>query len=232
MSINSLRSGAVASLLLLALLGPACLPGVALAGDEEPFPTHEPPPLPMPKPPPPADKPAAHPPQRSTDNNSAPSPYRIQPGDVLSVSVWKESDLQSDVFVRPDGGLSFPLAGDIPAAGHSVEEVRAIIDKRLRKVISDPEVTVSVKQIGGNLIYVVGKVNKPGNFALNGPIDVMQALSMAGGTTPFAALNDIRVIRHDATGQSSIPFRYHDIEKGRSLDQNIVLHSGDTVVVP
>jgi polysaccharide export outer membrane protein len=160
------------------------------------------------------------------------APYHIQPGDVLTVSVWQEKDLQADVFVRPDGGLSFPLVGDIAAAGHTVEEVRTIIDKRLRRVIADPEVTVSVKQIGGNLIYVVGKVNKPGNFPLNGQIDVLQAIGLAGGATPFAEMNDIRVIRRENGQQTAIAFRYHDIERGRGLEQNILLHSGDTVVVP
>jgi polysaccharide export outer membrane protein len=215
-------------LLFTSLLG---LPETAIAGDEEPFPTHAPPPELFPRllEAPPVQKA----PERTAAPQAAkPSAYMIQPGDVLTVSVWKESDLQSEAYVRPDGGMSFPLAGDIPAAGHSVEEVRGMIDKRLRRVISDPEVTVSVKQIGGNLIYVVGKVNKPGNFFLNGPIDVMQAISMAGGATPFAALNDIRIIRHDGPEQTSIPFHYHDIEKGRNLEQNIVLHSGDTVVVP
>jgi len=229
---DSCRISAVVLLVVLFFSGSLGFPKAALAGDEEPFPTHEPPPALFPRlPQAPAEKaPEQHPaPKQAAAKVSS---YQIQPGDLLTVSVWKETDLQSEVFVRPDGGLSFPLAGDIPAAGHSVEEVRGMIDKRLRRVISDPEVTVSVKQIGGNLIYVVGKVNKPGNFSLNGPIDVMQALSMAGGATPFAALNDIPIIRHDGREQSSIPFHYHDIEKGRNLEQNIVLHSGDTVVVP
>jgi polysaccharide export outer membrane protein len=222
--IRKLAAAVMPSLLLLCLAGAA---QPVLAQDDDVFPKRQPPPAAVAAPLPP--KPAA---PTSAPAPAADSPYHIQPGDVLTVSVWKETDLQSEVYVRPDGGLSFPLAGDIPAAGHSVEEVRALIDKRLRRVISEPEVTVSVKQIGGNLIYVVGKVNKPGNFPLNGPIDVMQALSLAGGTTPFASLNDIRIIRRDGGQPTSIAFRYHDIERGRGLEQNILLHSGDTVVVP
>src|SRR5262245_32590193 len=100
------------------------------------------------------------------DEQDAPSPtavpYRIQPGDVLLISVWKESDLQGETLVRPDGGLSFPLAGEIQASGRSVEEVRAVIGARIQKYIPEALVTVAVKTIGGNHIYVLGKVNRPG----------------------------------------------------------------------
>lgn len=158
--------------------------------------------------------------------------YVLQPGDVLSVSVWKETDLSTDLVVRPDGGISMPLIGEIDAAGHTVEQVRSTIDQRLHKFIPDPTVAVIVKQALGNQIFVIGKVNKPGAFPISRPVDVMQALSLAGGTTPFAAVNDIQVLRRDGTRQVTMRFRYGDIEHGRNLDQNIVLRSGDTVVVP
>lgn len=158
--------------------------------------------------------------------------YLIQPGDVLTVSVWKEPELQSEVLVRPDGGLSFPLVGDVKAAGLSLEDVRSVMDQRLRKYIPDPVVTVALKQIGGNRIYVVGKVNRPGEFPFTKPIDVMQALSLAGGATSFAALDDIQILRRDGEKQSSLRFRYSAVEKGRELEQNVLLRSGDTVVVP
>lgn len=160
------------------------------------------------------------------------APYRIQPGDLLVVSVWKETDLQGEVLVRPDGGLSFPLAGEHMAAGHTVEELRQAIDAKLRKYIPDPVVTVSVKGIGGNRVYVVGKVNRPGEFPFSRPLDVMQSLSLAGGATPFAAINDIVILRRQNGKQVSIPFRYEDVARGKRLDQNILLESGDTVVVP
>lgn len=158
--------------------------------------------------------------------------YVLQPGDMLTVSVWKETDLSTDLVVRPDGGISMPLIGEVDAAGHTVEQVRSTIDERLRKYIPDPTVAVIVKQALGNQIFVIGKVNKPGEYPINRPVDVMQALSLAGGTTPFAAVNEIRVLRRDGTRQITLRFRYGDVEHGRSLDQNIVLHSGDTVVVP
>jgi polysaccharide export outer membrane protein len=159
-------------------------------------------------------------------------PYLIQPGDIVTISVWKETDLTAEVLVRPDGGLSFPLAGDQMAAGHTVEELRQAIDAKIRKYIPDPVVTVAVKLIGGNRIYVVGKVNRPGEYPFSRPVDVMQSLSLAGGATPFAGLNDIRILRRENGKQSAIPFRYEDVAAGRKLDQNVLLRSGDTVVVP
>ena len=158
--------------------------------------------------------------------------YRLQPGDVLTITVWKEKDLESEVLVRPDGGLSFPLAGEIRAEGQTVAAVRQTLAERLKRYIPDPVVTVSVKAIGGNHIYVIGKVTRPGEFPFSRPLDVMQALSLAGGTTPYAALNDIVILRRDNGLQRVLPFRYADIARGRNLGQNVILASGDTVVVP
>jgi polysaccharide export outer membrane protein len=158
--------------------------------------------------------------------------YRIQPGDLLTVSVWKEKELQSDVLVRPDGGLSFPLAGDIDAEGLTPVDLQKILVERLSRYIPDPVVTVSVKLIGGNRIYVIGKVSRPGEFDFSRPIDVMQALALAGGATPFAALNEIVILRRENGQQRALPFRYGDVEHGKGLRQNVLLESGDTVVVP
>jgi polysaccharide export outer membrane protein len=161
-----------------------------------------------------------------------PEAYRIQPGDILIVSVWKEQDLQAEVLVRPDGGMSFALAGDLQAAGRTVEELRSAVNERLKKYIPDPAVTIAVKQIGGNRVYVLGKVNRPGEFPFSQPIDVMQALSLAGGATSFAALDDIRILRREQGRQTALRFRYSEVERGQKLEQNILLRSGDTVVVP
>lgn len=158
--------------------------------------------------------------------------YTLQPGDVLSVSVWKEEDLQQLVLVRPDGGISFPLVGELKAQGATVEDLRREISRKLTKYIPDVQVSVALQELNGNLIYVVGKVNRPGVYPFSKNIDVMQALGMAGGANTFAALNEIKVLRREGQQLRSISFRYGDIEKGRSLDQNIVLQSGDTVVVP
>jgi polysaccharide export outer membrane protein len=170
----------------------------------------------------------------AADEPAAVSPdgYKLRAGDMLVISVWKETDLQGEVLVRPDGGISFALAGELPAAGHTVAELTSMLETKIRKFIPDAVVTVSVKAAGGNRIYVIGKVTRPGDFPLIGPIDVVQALTLAGGSTPFANTNAIRILRREGDREISIPFRYGDIEHGRRLSQNILLRNGDTVVVP
>jgi polysaccharide export outer membrane protein len=163
---------------------------------------------------------------------TADTAYRLQPGDILQISVWKEAELQGEVLIRPDGGLSFPLAGELTGAGRTVEDLRGDLEGRLRKLVPDATVSVTVKAVAGNRVYVIGKVAKPGDFPLNRPTDVMQALSLAGGATPFADLNAIKILRRNGATQSAIAFRYTDVERGARLEQNIVLQGGDTVVVP
>ncbi len=158
--------------------------------------------------------------------------YKVQPGDMLHVSVWKEDGLDQDVLVRPDGGFSFPLAGDVSAAGKTVAELRQEITQRLQHYIPGLVVTVAVKEINGNKVYVIGQVNKPGSFVMNPRVDVMQALSIAGGTTAFASTGDIFVLRRQNGRQVALPFSYNDVVRGKNLQQNILLQSGDVVVVP
>lgn len=158
--------------------------------------------------------------------------YTVKPGDLLAIAVWKEPDLQGPVLVRPDGAFSFPLAGQVDARGKTVMQLQQTVTERLKRFISDPVVTISVQEVRGNKVYVIGQVNKPGEFIVNPRVDVMQALSMAGGTTPFAALGDITILRREAGVQRSLPFRYNDVVRGRNLDQNITLQAGDVVVVP
>jgi polysaccharide export outer membrane protein len=158
--------------------------------------------------------------------------YEVQPGDVLQVSVWKEPDLSQQVLVRPDGGFSFPLAGDVNALGRTVEQLRLELTERLAKFIPDLVVTVAVQEINGNKVYVIGQVNEPGEFIVNPRVDVMQALSLAGGTTAFASPNDIFVLRREGGAQRRLPFNFGDVVRGKQLEQNVVLRSGDVVVVP
>jgi polysaccharide export outer membrane protein len=160
------------------------------------------------------------------------SDYKVNPGDILQVSVWRESELQRDVLIRPDGKFSFPLAGDVDATNKSVDEIAQLLTTRLSKFIPDLVVSVSVLQINGNRIFVIGQVNRPGDFVVNPMVDVLQALSLAGGTTPFAQINDIKILRRTNGVQQAIEFRYRDIEKGKKLDRNILLQAGDVVVVP
>jgi polysaccharide biosynthesis/export protein len=158
--------------------------------------------------------------------------YRLHAGDKIEVSVWKEQELQKELILTPDGRIAFPLAGDIVAAGKTVAEVRGEIENKLKAYIPEPVVTVTVTQVGGNVAYVIGQVNKPGAFTMNPGLNILQALSLAGGGTPFAKLDDIIVIRGSAATQRVLRFRYGQVSEGKSLDQNVNLESGDVVVVP
>lgn len=158
--------------------------------------------------------------------------YVIGPEDALDISVWKDETLKAATLVRPDGGISFPLAGDFIVAGKTVAQVREELVRRLEKYIPEPVVTVSVVRVSSLRIYVLGRVNKPGDFQVGRNIDVLQALSIAGGMTPFAKEDDIRIIRKVKGESISIPFEYSRIRKGGDLSQNITLHSGDVLLVP
>lgn len=158
--------------------------------------------------------------------------YRIGPEDLLEISVWREESLHREVLVRPDGGISFPLAGDIHAAGKTPQEVQYEITRRIRKYIPEAVVNVSVKQVSGYRIFVVGKVNNPGQFVVGRYVDVLQALTLAGGLTPYANERGIKVLRNEGGEQKVYPFQYSAVKDGRALEQNILLQSGDTVVVP
>ena len=158
--------------------------------------------------------------------------YKLHAGDKIQVSVWKEVDLQREVTIRPDGRFSFPLAGEVQAAGRSADEVRVEIERQLKKYIPEAAVTVMVEEVTGNHVYVIGQVNKPGMFVMNPQLTVLQALSLAGGSTPFAKLDSISVIRGSGASQQTLPFRYSQVVEGKALQQNIDLESGDVVVVP
>jgi len=166
-----------------------------------------------------------------TSYESVPA-YRISPEDVLNISVWREEDMQREVVVRPDGGISFPLAGDIRAAGRTPQELEVEITKRLKKYIPDAVVTISMTQVQGLRIYVTGKVRGPGQFRIGRYIDVLQAITLAGGLTPFADMSDIRIMRRTGNKVEVLKFNYAQVEKGKNLEQNIILQTDDVVVVP
>ena len=158
--------------------------------------------------------------------------YQVGPEDVLDITVWKEDGLKKEVLVRPDGGISFPLIGEVQAVGKTTGELQQEITQRLSKYIPRPSVNVALLKTASYKVYVMGRVNKPGEFTLGRRIDVLQALSMAGGLTPFAATSDIRVIRKTNGKDVSFRFDYNAAQKGQDLGKNIELKSGDTVVVP
>lgn len=158
--------------------------------------------------------------------------YRIGPEDVLHISVWKEEDLDRKVLVRPDGGISFPLVGDIQVSGRTPLEVQDEIRSRLQRYVPDAEVTVSVDKISGYTVFVLGEVNKPGQFTLGRYVDVVQALTLAGGTTPYASERNMQILRRQDGREVTYRFDFRDIKRGKQLEQNIILQSGDVVVVP
>lgn len=164
--------------------------------------------------------------------------YRINGGDQLHISVYGEQNLNQDVVVQPDGWLSFPLAGNINALDLTLAELQVKIADSLRQSqyfpnLTDAEVTVSMLKAMGNSISVIGQVKQPGTFAFDTRLDVMQALSLAGGLTPFAGKDEIKILRRDATGkQSAILFDYSELKDGENLESNVLLRGGDVVVVP
>ncbi|MBI6926366.1 MULTISPECIES: polysaccharide biosynthesis/export family protein [Pseudomonas] len=158
--------------------------------------------------------------------------YRLNPGDVVMVSVWQEDSLRQEATVLPDGSITFPLAGRIDVAGQDVASVEKQVASKLEKFLPDPNVSVVVKSNAGNLVYVQGKVIKPGPVQMSGPTAVLQALSMSGGLDKFADESEIMVVRGTGTSQRILPVRYKDLVTGRDMSTNIQLQAGDTLVVP
>lgn len=162
----------------------------------------------------------------------APLGYQIAPEDVLEVSVWREPELQRQVVVRPDGGISLPLVGDVQAAGLTPSELEETVQKGLSEFIPDAVVNVSVIQLKGLRVYVTGQVRRPGQYEVGRYIDVLQAITLAGGFTPFANQKKVRIIRKSGGTEEVFNFNYREVERGRNLEQNIRLRSDDIVVVP
>ena len=158
--------------------------------------------------------------------------YTLGPGDILDISVWKDEALTRRVAVLPDGKISFPLIGEVTAGGKTLAELRKELEKRLSRYVPDINLSVVVTQINSMIVYVVGRVNKPGMFVLNTNVTVLQALAMAGGLNPFAKAGKIKIFREAAGKVQILPFDYDDVTKGEDLEQNIQLKRGDTVVVP
>lgn len=158
--------------------------------------------------------------------------YLINPGDVLEISVWNEDALSREVTVLPDGSIGFPLAGIVPAAGKTLESVKKELTGKLTEYIAEPVVNIVVKAAAGNAVYVTGQVKTPGKYVMTEPMHVVQAISLAGGLTPFAAEDDIIILRKNSTGGESLRFEYGELEDGKALDKKYFLKSGDVVIVP
>lgn len=165
-------------------------------------------------------------------NLATAEPYLLNAGDVLGVSVWNEETLQKEVIVLPDGRISFPLAGELEAKGKTVSQLQAAIKVKLTEYLSAPVVTVSVLNVSGNTIHILGKVTNPGIFVMSQPLDAIKALSLAGGLSAYAEENNIIVLRRQGSEQQVLPVRFGSIKKGQSLETNIMLKSGDVIVIP
>jgi polysaccharide export outer membrane protein len=163
--------------------------------------------------------------------SSSSSQYRIGPEDVLNVSVWGDKEMTMDVIVRPDGKISLPLVQDILAEGLTASELADTIHQKLLPFIKDPNVSVIVKQINSPKFSVMGYVSRPGTFPLRGDVTVLEALSMAGGFTPFASPRKIKLVRNADGKQDIRVVNYYDmIDKGG--EGNYLLKAGDIIVVP
>ena len=158
--------------------------------------------------------------------------YILGAQDVVDINVWKEAELTRSVPVRPDGKISIPLLNDVQAAGLTPTQLALRITDSLRKFVTDPQVTVIVTQINSQRVYILGEVSRAGAYPLLPQMTVLQALSSAGGFTPFANLKKIYVLRTESGKQNKYPFNYKEVINNKAPDQNIVMRAGDTIVVP
>lgn len=160
--------------------------------------------------------------------------YRIGPEDVLEVMIWKNADLSRTVIVRLDGKISLPLIGDIQAGGLSTAELKEAVTVRIKDYIAAPEVSVLVSSINSYFYYMLGEVVRPGKYPLKERTTLLQAVSMAGGFTPFASKNNITLIRKDSTTSNEVKLRvrYSDILSSDDPEKNILIQAGDTIVIP
>jgi polysaccharide export outer membrane protein len=159
--------------------------------------------------------------------------FRLESGDVIRVNVWNEPNHSRDqVLVRPDGKISLPLVGDVNAAGTTIHQITRVIQRKVTAFVPNPRVDVSLVSARSYQIYVMGEVRRPGTFTPQSQVNVVQALSLAGGFTAFAKRNAMWIIWNSPKGEVRIPFNYDEVLSGKRLEQNLILCRGDTVLVP
>ncbi len=158
--------------------------------------------------------------------------YRIGPGDVLRVSVFGNTELNSRVTVRPDGRITLPLLDELPVAGRTVNEVTQEVTQGYRRFVQDARVAVVIEEVHSYRVFVTGKAQRPGEFESRTPLTVMQALALAGGGARGADMDHIVILRRGANGRDErYEFSYTECVEGRT-EMNFTLRSGDTVIVP
>jgi polysaccharide export outer membrane protein len=172
-----------------------------------------------------ADAPAVKP---ATDDPN----YVIGPEDELIVTVWREPDISRTVPVRPDGKISLSLLNDVQASGLTPMQLGTEITSRLTKFISAPQVTVIVAKVSTQRIFVAGEVGRAGAYAFVPGMTVLEAISSAGGVTPFAKQSKVSILRMENGKQVRLPVNYKEVLNGRRPEQNVSLKPGDTIVVP
>ncbi len=159
--------------------------------------------------------------------------YAVGDGDVLFISVWENPDLDQEVVVRPDGRISFPLVGDLPAAGMSIVALDEMLTERLKEYIRAPEISISIRKLGGSKVIMLGEVAHPGVYAVSGSKTVLEAVALAGGFTPDAVSNSIVLIRGGFQDPHVQRLNLkHPLLRGRNIDQNVALQSEDIIFVP
>ena len=158
--------------------------------------------------------------------------YKIGPQDVLRIDVWKEPDISRVIPVRPDGKITVPLLNDVQASGLTAMQLAASLRDGFSKYLTSPQVTVTVSEINSRRVYLTGELTRPGAIPLLPNMTVLQALATGGGFTQFARLKNIYVMRTEDGKQVKHPFNYKEVVKGNLAEQNILLQSGDVIVVP
>lgn len=158
--------------------------------------------------------------------------YVIGPGDQLQIMVWKEKDLSQNMAVRIDGRISLPLIGDVVAAGKTIEDLTKDLEKRFSEVVTDPAVSVMLIQSKSWRYYIIGKIKLPGEYPIDFPITVLQAIAKSGGFLEWAKSDNISILRKKGDRETIIKFDYDTLAKGQNLAQNIQIKPGDTIIVP
>ena len=159
--------------------------------------------------------------------------YEIGAGDILEITTWKEPDFsREEVLVRLDGKLTFPLLNDVQAAGLTTLDLKGVIENGLKDYVANPVVTVNVSQPLSKQFYILGEVQRTGEYPLVKHLTVLQAFALAGGFTEWAAKDEIILLRTEGGKEKIYRIDYKDITKGKDLSQNLKLKADDTIIVP
>lgn len=162
------------------------------------------------------------------------TPYKIEPGDDLSVVMPFNPELNYEAVVDPKGGLTMPLVGTIQAGGLTVDEAGRDINRALalKGITDDAYASVSVRTYAGR-IYVGGQVKKPGAVPMQSDMDVLQAITAAGGLMDTARTGEVVVIRRSPDGRPMLrSVNLTALIRRADPQQSVALQPSDTIFVP